>query len=75
MLQNYKDWRYALAVGLAGIIGQALFHFLPRPFHIPFSWGFPLGWGTGSLIWWILARRANRNARGQETRKNEAKRP
>ena len=58
--RKYRDWRYALAVGLAGLIMPAIFHWLPPPSHVEFNWGVPLGWGTGSLIWWKLARRGGR---------------
>ena len=60
MIQKYKDWRYALTVGLAGIIMPVILHLLPPPLHIEFNWGFPLGWGMGALTWWILARFRNR---------------
>ena len=59
-IEQYKDWRYALAIGLAGLIVPAIFHWLPPPLHAEFNWGIPLGWGTGSLIWWIIARLGNR---------------
>jgi len=42
--------------GLMGIIVPAVIHLLPPTFHIPFNWGIPLGWGTGVLTVWLLAR-------------------
>lgn len=59
MQQHYrilKDWRFALMSGLMGIIVPVVIHLLPPPFHIPFNWGVPLGWGAGVLTVWILAR-------------------
>ena len=48
-------------VGLAGIIVPVILHLLPEPFHIPFNWGFPLGWVTLTLIMWLLAQYRNRS--------------
>ena len=64
MLQHHrilKDWRFALMSGLMGIIVPAVIHQLPAPFHIPFNWGVPLGWGAGVLTVWIIARFRFRN--------------
>ena len=60
MFQQYKDWRFALIWGLMGLVIPVIFHLLPPPFHIPFNWGLPLGWGTVAFIAWIYARRIYR---------------
>lgn len=65
VLRKYRDWRYAPAVGLAGTVVPAVLHLLPPPLHVEFNWGVPPGWGTGALIWRLLARRGGREQRGR----------
>ncbi len=61
MLDPYKDWRFAVMYASAGIVVPAVLHLLPEPLHLPFNWGFSVGWVTLALIMWILERRGNRN--------------
>lgn len=60
MMEQFKDWRYAVMWVTAGFVASVVLHLLPEPLHVPFSWGFPVGWATTSLIMWFVTRYRNR---------------